>query len=348
MNNKEQKIKEMYNAIDTPKYDVSTDVLNSINNSNKKYINKRVLIAAAIILSIFLLIGTAGATGAIRKWRTFDFFGNSTLQQEYYPSEITPAPTMPPSGGNAINTDSTPPVYQFSEAQDKNMSKFIDECKAGEIRIAVSEHGGGMNIGNIEFDNIPELKEYLENSSAKLPLPKYIPNGYSLEFGRIRFYVYDENMVELTSTEVIDGITYNVYKLADGFEKNICSVYLRYTNAGGNYLTYEIGLTHALSENSTFEIGAPESAVSKMIEIAGFEKGILIHDDEKANVTLNTLAVYKQISPIEALDIFNKLLQEIYETHDFSTEEVYDAMLCIIQVDDLKKNEVIKIAENIE
>lgn len=348
--NDEKKIKEMYESIDTPKYDISKNVLESLHEKpQRRSLNKRVLTLVAVICGLFLLIGTAGATGVFSNWQTFDFFGNSTLQ-DINPPSITPTPTADPLGATASNISEP---YQdvsnnISSADEEYMSKFMNDEKLGMIKVVVMKSGGGMSIGDMEFDDISLLKEYLEKSDVPLPLPQYIPRGYTLNNGRINFYVDEESIIELISTEVKTDITYNIYKLADGYEKKISRIYLKYTNKDSNYIIYRVNLSHALSENSNMEIGAPESAVAKSIELAGFKKGILIHDEKKANGTLNTVALYNEITPIETINFLGKVHQEIQGLENsFNNTDVYNALFYMIKVDNLDENEVIKIADSI-
>ena len=91
----DNEIKQVFEQIKTPEYDIKTKVLSEINNHGEvRRVNRKVLIAAAILAAL-LLVGTVGAATVFDNFKVFNFpYDNSgaDITEENIMPEVTPLP----------------------------------------------------------------------------------------------------------------------------------------------------------------------------------------------------------------------------------------------------------------
>ncbi len=341
----ENKIKQMFEQIKTPEYDIKENVQNGIIAQGEvRRMNKKVLIAAAILAAL-LIVGTAGAAAVFDNFKVFNFpYGNSgeDIAEEEIVPETTPLPE------NAVISNA---------AEDKIASDFTRAAQPGELRIAYytfpdSSGGGTYQPPSMEFDDYTKFAQYIGDANVYLPLPAYIPKGYSLRLCRITFW-NDLSLLqaEPISMEVIDGVNCLIYALPEGYAKNISRYTLEYANADDNYIEIDTFLTTRFSEDGSSEFGASAEATAENVNIDGYGDTMLINDKEKTYKYLNQLILYKEIEPVESAMVLEKHMEESIqidiEFPNSAYTEIMDAMLIIVSGDDINKNDIVKIGENL-
>lgn len=342
----DNEVKQMYEKIKTPEYNIKENVMNEINNHNKvRHINRKALIAAAILTTL-LLVGTVGAATIFDDFKVFNFpYDNSgaDITEENIMPEVTPLPDN---------------IVISNAEEDKITSEFTRAAQPGELRIAYYTYPDGSGGGTyqppvMEFDNYAVFEQYIKEANVYLPLPAYIPKDYSLDLCRITFW-NDLALLqaEPASTEIIGGVNCLVFALPEGYEKNISGYTLRYANTNGNYIEIDSYLTTRFSENVSSGFGASAEATAENVSIEGFGDAMLINDKEKTYNYVNELVLYKEIEPVESAMILEKYMEEDLqgdiEFPPSAYMEIMDAMIIIISGDDVSRKDIIKIGENLK
>lgn len=331
-NHEDKLIRDIFEQVQTPSYDVSSDVLKRILSIPRKRVAiKRVAIVAAALCVSFALLRAAKLIG----WQSFNFFGET---REYDDNPLV---------SNA--------EHQDPDHLTKYDNTFLSEAVAGEVRLVIvkDEAGGGACIGPERTNDWDKINSFAKYSNRPMELPSYIPAGYALTEGVIEFYPdADSLQSEMVSSEVLDGKTYETYKLPADYGKNVCGLSLYYADEGGNVLTYRVQLMSALGENNSINFGAPGNAVSEKIEVYGFDAAILILDKAKNNGMLSSGKLYKEIPSIDAVDIFSlsSTIQQnrVLRFGDDASNTTYSAVVYSIDAENLGKEEIIRIAESIQ
>ena len=345
--NYDKTIKNMYSKINTPNYDPTQDVLIQIRSvSPKKIVLKRILIISIIFCLSLIALGAAELVG----WQTFNIFGEKTGEG----SPILPAITIPPG----YESDGYTPIKRITpEPEDPKIVEyymnFMEETLEDEVRVCIrNENGGGGGCSNSGFstEDFPRIQCVLDANKSPLKVPSYIPEGYTFFKGSIDYYVNDSNLPEVIYEKSEDNRTYWIYKLQKGYEEKVLSISLIFKNQNGDELSYSAQLLACSADG--YEHCASESASVEPVSASGFDAGIWIQD--KANdIVLNQLILFKEISPINAIDLFNFSFRKMLDSNedlpeDFMMEDIqYISTFYRIDANALDENELIKIAESI-
>ncbi len=341
--NDEKRIKQMYENIQTPNYDIKRNILNAIESKPTVHkINRKALIAATLFV-VLLFVGTAGAMGMFGSFKVFNF-PNENTQSGILEQEIIPEPTTIPEGITIIsNPDEDQAVYEFTNA-----------AKAGELRAAYYFYEEGSTAGNmivspIVVKNYSEMEQYINDGKVAIPLPKYIPSGYTFSSGSINLYL-TRSILEIEPSSIVtqNGITYMTYQLPESYEKNIVEYNMVYTNNKGEYLRISPYLNPAFSEQVSSEFGTSDTAIAENVNIPGYGNSLFIHDNEQTWNYLNQLILYNKVEPIETIYFYEKIIDEyVLKVEHVPCVEILNTITIKISTDGLSKREVIKIAENL-
>ena len=334
-NNDEKLIRDMYEKINTPEYDASKDVLKKIQ---PKY-HQKVVLKRVIILGIILCLG-AVALGAVKlivaKMVNFD---GEISQFEYQPNPIKP--TQPPE---TVNED----IY-IDEVHE-----FTRAAKQGELRIVIDtlDSSASLNIPHIEVTDINDILEYAKNSNISFLFPQYMPEGYYFVDGRTSLFIGEESLnAELTYSETKDGKLYEIYLMPEGYEKNISSFSLNYSNNKGSRLTYTAIVMEREYLEESFDINLTEKQTAKSISIVGFEKCLIINDNSENAYAKNRAYLYNKAESVKAVSDFPYRMHPETLPEGIDTKEnqyyTYSAVLYNISAQKLSEEEVIKIAESL-
>jgi hypothetical protein len=321
-------IRDLFEAVETPQYDVTKDVLAKISKTpTKKIALKQVIVVATIVCVCAVLLGAV----KLVSWQRFNIFG-----------EVVPE-------NNDVLETPMPQAVPFTVA---DMS-FEENTELGEVRLMLADdnRAASWQIGSVRTDDFDVICDYLDTYDSFVKMPSYIPEGYSFKEGSIQLYL-DKNSLksELVSSETKDGILYEIYKLPNGFEKNISYLSLDYVDENGNYLNYDVMLEHKLDENTFFAHGAIDSAVVKKIDVSGFNEGIIIHDKKKTNVDLNIAVLYYEFPEIDVVHSFCSAVHppDIPGWDERAYMHTLCAAITRVKVDSLLEEEVIKIVQSIK
>lgn len=304
-------IRDMFESIETPPYDVSKDVMKRIRPvSQGRVVLKRVVIAVAILCVCFTFLAAA----KLIIWQEYNLFGEKV---------------------NSPATSATPQQYELTQYDQQ----FLDETLLGEVRCMISEEYTSEKIGGIETSNYDDILDYVNKSNSPMVLPSFIPEGYAFRMGWIQFYLDEESLnADVILSEEKDGKRYEVYQLPAGYERNIEWITLCFDGQNGEELKYDVHIMGALDEGS-FSHHSPESAVVKSIEIAGFDTGIMVHDADKTNGFKNTAIVYREVPSVSYWHIFaDSKLEDSFE---------YSGIICGIVAENLDEEVVMEMLESI-
>lgn len=340
-NNETDKIKKMYERVNTPEYDVKEAVLKELGRQQSvPRLNKKVLIAAIVCL-ILLMVGTAGATGIFDHMLVF-----RRPNENYQLGMNEPLPTPVPAPEDIV-IDEQDVVFI--------MSQFINQIQPGEFRCAFSfDEANGTGTGAhevslIKSDDFEEIIKYLQNSNTPLPIPKYIPKGYEFVKGQIYLYL-DESILDSEPYKAWeeDGINYYIFQLSEGYQRNIEVYSLEFTDKNGNDVDIRMHLSPMMQGGHGF--GASETAVAEYIDIKGFDESLLIYDKEKQYSYMYNLALYKDIDAIYSVNFSSKLHDEFmnFDNTNYDYTESLQNIMIRITADEISKKEILKIGEHMK
>ena len=345
--NYDKTIKDMYSKINTPNYDPTQDVLSRIRSASpSKVVLKRILIISIIFCLSLIALGAAELVG----WQTFNIFGEKTGEG----SPILPAITIPPGYENENYT----PIKRITpEPEDPEIVEyymnFMEETLEDEVRVCIrNENGGGGGCSNSGFStkDFPRIQYVLDANKTPLKVPSYIPEGYKFFKGSIDFYVDYANQPEVIYEKNEDNRTYWIYKLQKGYEEKVLSISLIFKNQNGDELSYAVQLLVCSADS--YEHYASESASVESISVSGFDEGIWIQDKAR-DIFPNQLILFKEISPINAIDLYNLSFRQMLASNedlpeDFMMEDIqYISTFYRLDASSLDEDELIKIAESI-
>ena len=208
---------------------------------------------------------------------------------------------------------------------------------------------GAMNSG-IETEDFSRIENIMESSISPVKMPSYVPEGYVFEKASMDFYVDENNLPELIYSESIDNRKYWIYKFKDGFEQKVSKISLTYSNEKDEEFVCSISLCTVLADSIEHHVS--ESSVVETVDAKGFDEGIWIYDKKKEHHR-NQLSLFKEIAPVEAVDLYNVAFWEVADSQEtsekdiFSSDIEYISLVCNIYADTLGVEELIKIAESI-
>jgi hypothetical protein len=336
--NDENKIKKMYERIDTPEYDVKDKVMAQIRVTKKvPRINRKILLAAVLCL-VFLLAGTAAAAGVFNHIFTLHLFSDELIDDAPQP---TPTPTI----------DTSDMIVTQETDIGSVLLQFVNQAEFGEYRLAHCYDKNGMGhssdgVSPVETTDFKEMKEYIENSNIPLPIPKYIPKGYEFSRGYIEFY-FDERIFDIEPSSIYeeDGIDYYIYNLPDDFYKNILNYSMYFIDKNNNDIFVQVQLSN--TDSGMQEVGVTDDSVAEYLDVDGFDDAMLLYDAENTNEY--GVGLYKAIDPVNIVmfgwKITDGMQDDIKEDNEYV--RVQDAVFTSISVRGLPKRKLTKIIDKL-
>lgn len=348
MKNNNDKIKQMYESIDTPDYDVKDKVLAEINNQKRvPRISRKVLLVATMVM--ILLLATAGAAGAFD--HMFIVRDISTIEEGPTISP-TPVPGMDANEINNINNaqpTKEPSTLQHGDFVD-TLIDFVYQAEYGEYRMIECYDASGMvnsseNISPFETEDYSLMMQKVNNSTFNISFPEYIPQGYEFKLGRLEFYM-DEKVFSIKPTKWEEnGFYYTIYNLPDDFDKNIKDCCMIFENDSEDIIEFRVILFPEMS--GVEDVYLEDDVEAEYIKVDGFDDAVLLTGNSYFKG--HTIALYKSIEPIT--NIYHTVMDDDFLQQHGRTQEDYaeahDTVIIYVSSPTLPKEELIKFAQGL-
>ncbi len=336
----ELEIKAAFETITTPEYNIANPIESEKpNNLRSGSMLRRIVLVSILCLSMLPVIGYAKD----RIWKVFYLDGT-----EVEDSDISQVKETEASVSTSINI----------------VDDYIKErqlISPGSVLIRSVGNGQEGTLKEFRTNDMSKLRELAKNSNTDILLPAYIPEGYMLTEGVVNFYISKDMLnTESTYSEREKDTIIQEFQLPEQFWSNISNLVLIYKNSEGEQISFDVSYSSA---DGTTGFGAPPSATSEKVDLEGFEEGLIICDEEKANPsqTYYSGAFTKMGREVKAYSLFLLGIGERIEAYQYDREqsiltaletsdhgmEILNKAVYFIEGTAIDKEELIKIMESV-